>query len=346
MIELERCSRATLLYDLATIDSTMTAVAAAARAHGIRVLFAAKSFPHPSVLALAAARLDGFDVASHAELAAAKAANAARSGSISIADPTGRCASDAPPGSSVSVETPGELARVPAHAAIAIRISASITGRDPAIGAILDGSGHRRSRFGISDRVAIAELAALARGRRLGVHLHHGPVTATSAERFVASATAALALCDFTPAFLDLGGAWHGIVDLPGTFAAIRAAVPREIELMIAPGRLFARRAGFACGLVTAARSVGDRELRVTDLSRTCHLRWSPVDLVAPAPHPGRGVKVLIVGPTCYEEDTIGEWTVEPIVVEQRVILRDVPGYALAWNTGFAGIPPAAVIVR
>lgn len=343
MIELERCARATLLYDLATIEATMTAVATAARAHGIRVLFAAKSFPHPSVLAIAAERLDGFDVASPGELTAARAS---KPGLISIADPTGRCASAAPPGAIVSVETPDQLACVPAHAAIAIRISASITGRDPAIGTILDGSGHRRSRFGISDRGAIAELATLARGRRLGVHLHHGPVTATSAERFIVSATAALALCDFTPAFLDLGGAWHGIVDLPAAFASIRAAVPREIELLIEPGRLFARRAGFACGLVTAARSVGDRELRVTDLSRTCHLRWSPVDLVAPAPHPGRGVKVLIVGPTCYEEDTIGEWTVEPFVVERRVILRDVPGYALAWNTGFAGVPPADVIVR
>ena len=343
MIELERCARATLLYDLATIEATMIAVATAARAHGIRVLFAAKSFPHPSVLAIAAERLDGFDVASPGELTAARAG---KPGLLSIADPTGRCASAAPPGAIVSVETLDQLARVPAHAAIAIRISASITGRDPAIGTILDGSGHRRSRFGISDRSAIAELATLARGRRLGVHLHHGPVTATSAERFIASATAALALCDFTPAFLDLGGAWHGIVDLPAAFASIRAAVPRDIELLIEPGRLFARRAGFACGLVTAARSVGDRELRVTDLSRTCHLRWSPVDLVAPAPHPGRGVKVLIVGPTCYEEDTLGEWTIEPSVVERRVILRDVPGYALAWNTGFAGVPPADVIVR
>ncbi len=337
--ELESCSRATLLYDLATIDATMTAVAAAAHAHDIRVLFAAKSFPHPRVLALAAERLDGFDVASYGELAAAKKL-------ISIADPTGRTGDAAPAGSIVSVETPAQLARVPAHAAIAIRISASITGRDPAIGAVLDGSGHRRSRFGLSDRGTIAELANLARRRRLGVHLHHGPVTATSAERFIASATGALALCDFVPAFLDLGGAWHGIADLPTTFAAIRAAVPREIELIIEPGRLFAQRAGFACGLVTAARSVGDRELRVVDLSRTCHLRWSPVDLVAPPPHTGHGVKVLIVGPTCYEEDTIGEWIIDPIVVEQRVILRDVPGYALAWNTGFAGIPPADVIVR
>jgi diaminopimelate decarboxylase len=170
-------------------------------------------------------------------------------------------------------------------------------------------------------------------------------VTATSAERFIASAHAALALVDFEPAFLNLGGAWHGIVDLPAALAAIRAAIPRSIELLIEPGRLFAAGAGFATGIVTAKRSIGERQLRVTDLSRACHLRWSPVELIAPAPHPGRGVKTLIVGPTCYEEDTIGEWTIDPIHVAERVLLRDVPGYALAWNTGFAGIPPADVIL-
>jgi diaminopimelate decarboxylase len=343
--ELVACARATLVYDLATIDATMARVAAAARAHDIRVLFAAKSFPHPRVLALAARHLDGFDVASPGELADVPAA-----AMISIFDPTGRAVASVAQRSATrtiaSIETAAQLAAAPPHAELAIRISASITGRDPAVGAILDGSGHRRSRFGLADRAQISELVALAGGRRWGLHVHHGPVTATSAERFIATAVAALALVDREPGFLNLGGAWHGIADLAAAFAKLRAAIPRAIELVIEPGRMFAAGAGFACGLVTAARSLGDRELRVVDLSRACHLRWSPVELVAPAPHPGRGVKTLIVGPTCYEEDTLGEWTVAPAHVAERVIVRDVPGYALAWNTGFAGIAPADVIVR
>lgn len=340
--ELATSTRATLVYDLATIDATMERVAAAARAHDIRVLFAAKSFPHPAVLALAARHLDGFDVASPGELA-----QVARASMVSIFDPTGRAIAAAPAGRTIaSLETAAQLATAPAHAEIAIRISASITGRDPAVGAVLDGSGHRRSRFGLDDRAQIGELVALAAGRRWGLHVHHGPITATSAERFVATAQAALALVDREPAFLNLGGAWHGIADLPAAFAKLRAAIPRSIELVVEPGRMFAAGAGFACGLVTAARSLGDRELRVIDLSRACHLRWSPVELVAPAPHPGRGRGVLIVGPTCYEEDTLGEWTIDPAHVAERVIVREVPGYALAWNTGFAGLPPADVLVR
>ncbi|MFT3696034.1 MAG: hypothetical protein QM831_23050 [Kofleriaceae bacterium] len=336
--DLADVTRATLRYDLATIEANMVAVASAAHAVGIRVLFAAKSFPHPDVYALAGQYLDGFDVASVDELARVPV----RDGHIvSAYDPTGRTV-----GTSItSVETVQQIAAL-GTTSIAIRISASITGKDPAIGAILDGSGHRRSRFGLDDRAAINELARAANERRVGIHIHHGPVTATNGERFVASAKAALELCDFEPAFINLGGAWHGIVDMPAALATIREAIPRSIEILIEPGRLFAANAGFACGIVTAKRSVGDRELRVLDLSRACHLRWSPVELVVPAPHPGLGRKVLLVGPTCYEEDTIGEWTIEPHVVDERAILKDVPGYALAWNTGFAGIPPADIIVR
>jgi diaminopimelate decarboxylase len=336
VVELESCTRATLAYDLAQISANLDAVVSAAHASEIKVLFAAKSFPHPRVLALAAEKLDGFDVASEGELA-----TVSRDRIISICDPSGRAMGSARR-LIVSVETPAQLAAA-GDAEIAIRISASITGRDPAVGAVLDGSGHRRSRFGLEDRAAVA---ALAGDRRVGLHLHHGPITATSPERFIASALAALEMLDREPAFLNLGGAWHGIADLAGAFAKIRAAVPRSIELLIEPGRVFAARAGFACGIVTSSRELAERELRVLDLSRACHLRWSPVELVAPAPHAGRGRKVLFVGPTCYEEDTIGEWTIDPAHVKERAILRDVPGYALAWNTGFGGVPPADVIVR
>ncbi len=339
---IDRCDRASLIFDLATIDATMRRVADAARSAGIRPLFAAKSFPHPRVLGLAAERLDGFDVASPGELDAIP-----RGAIVSIADPTG-AAIAAARGARVivSCETVAQVRAAPPQAEIAIRISASITGRDPAIGAVLDGSGHRRSRFRLDDRAAVAGLVRAATGRPIGLHVHHGPVTATTAARFLATAHAALELADLAPAFLDLGGAWHGLPDLAGALVEIRAAIPRSIELWIEPGRLYATGAGFACGRVHARRSLGDRELVVVDLSRTCHLRWSPIELVAPAPHPGEGRRVLIAGPTCFEEDVIGEWTIEPRHVEHRVIVRDVPGYALAWNTGFGGVPPADVIIR
>ena len=326
------------------MPSPAAVATAAARAAAIRPLFAAKSFPHPAVRALAAELLDGFDVASPAELRDAPAGAI-----VSIADPSGAAIAAAHERGArgrliVACETVEQVRAAPPGAEIAIRVSASLTGRDPAIGAVLEGSGRRRSRFGLETRDAIADVARAAAGRPLGLHVHHGPVVATSAERFVATARAALDAAGFAPAFLDLGGAWHGLPDLAAAFADVRAQLPREIELFVEPGRLYASGAGFACGRVTAARSLADRELRVVELSRICHLRWSPIDLVAPPPRTGEGRAVLFVGPTCFEEDVLGEWTIDARAGD-RAIVRDVTGYALAWNTGFGGVPPAEVVL-
>lgn len=340
----DRCTRASLVFDLRAIEANMRRVADAARAARITPLFALKSFPHPRVVELAAELLDGFDAASPAEVASVPAGR-----TISIADPSGVALARAVPARAhgrviASCETADQVRAAPAHADIAIRISASITGRDPAVGAIQSGDGHRRSRFGLDERAQVAELVRAAGDRRVGIHVHHGPITATTAERFVTTARAALALVDTPPAFIDLGGAWHGIADLPAAFAEVRAALG-DVEIFVEPGRLYADRAGFAHGRVLARRELPDRILQVVELSRICHLRWSQVELVARAPHPGEGSKVQLVGPTCYEEDVIGEWTVDPAHVAERVVLRNVSGYALAWNTSFGGIPAADVVI-
>ena len=346
---IERAARPSLIFEREAIAANMRRVAGAAHASGIHALFAAKSFAHPEVIAMAGELLDGFDIASPGELAQVSAAKI-----VSIADPTGAagtadaaCAVARGARVIVSCETPEQAAAAPASADIAIRISASLLGRDPAIGAVLDGTGRRRSRFGLEDAQHVARVRAAVGARRVGLHVHHGPVTAASAERFVASAQAAIELAGFEPAFVDLGGAWHGIDDLAGAFAAVRAAVPASIELLVEPGRTYARGAGYACGRVLVARELGDRELRVVDLSRACHLRWSQPELVGYPPRPGEGRTVLFAGPTCYEEDVVGEWTVDPahVPVGARVVLREITGYAVGWNTGFGGVPPAEVVI-
>ncbi|MBA3398281.1 MAG: hypothetical protein H0T89_36985 [Deltaproteobacteria bacterium] len=351
---LVRCNRPSLVFDLARIEANVRAIAAAARASAVTVLFAAKSFPHPAVRAICARHFAGFDVGSAGELAEVAALGARL---ISVVDPTGRAglAEASAARMIVGCETVAQVRAAPPRAEIAIRISASISGRDPAVGAVQDGSGHRRSRFGVDvartrARETIQALAGAATGRPLGIHVHHGPVTATSAERFAVTATAVLEVAreaGVEPAFLDLGGAWHGIPDLASALAELRAAIPAAIELVIEPGRVIVEGAGFACGAIAVARELDDRPLRVVELSRICHLRWSQVELVGSAPHPGAGRTTLFVGPTCFEEDVLGEWTVEPARVEAgtRIVVRNVSGYAVAWNSGFGGIPPADVVM-
>ena len=169
-------------------------------------------------------------------------------------------------------------------------------------------------------------------------------------EKSLATARAALAAAEdagVMPRFVNLGGAWHAIADLASSLAGLRAALPRPVELIIEPGRRIAEAAGFACGRVAAARDLDDRALRVLELSRSCHLRWSQPVLVAPPPRTGAGRRVLFVGPTCYEDDVLGEWTVEPdrFPAGSRVVLRHVTGYAVAWNTGFGGVAPADIVM-
>ena len=341
-----------LVFDRERLERNARAVAEAARAHGVTALFAAKSFPHPEVLAIAHQAFDGIDAASPEEV------NAVPAGCVlSVADPSGRAAEAAAAHRGrliVSCDSVEQIARAPAHAEIAIRISASVTGRDPAVGAVLDGTGHRRSRFGLDvareHRAAqIRALVAAAAGRPVGLHVHHGPVTATSAERFAATARAVLAAAteaQLEPAFVNLGGAWHGIEDVAGVLAEVRTVVG-ACELIIEPGRAIANGAGFARGCVLVARELDDRPLRVLDLSRICHLRWSQVELVAKAPHPGEGRSALFVGPTCYEDDVVGEWTVAPAGFRAgaRVVLSGVSGYAVAWNHAFGGVAAAEVVI-
>lgn len=343
-----RATRPALVFDRARLEANVRTVADAARASGITALFAAKSFPHPEVRAIAARWLDGFDAASAGEVAEVPGARV-----LSVFDPTGSAIDAAASRRGrviIGCETVEQARGVPERAEIAIRVSASITGRDPAIGAILDGTGHRRSRFGVETIDEVRALVEAARGRRVGVHVHHGPVTATSADRFVETARAVLAIAseaNLAPAFLNLGGAWHGIADLATALSHVRAAVPAEIELIVEPGRAIAREAGFACGSVTSVRALADRTVRVVDVSRICHLRWSQIELVGVAPHAGEGEATVLVGPTCFEDDVLGEWTIAPgsLAAGDRVVLRHVTGYAVAWNHGFAGVPAADVVI-
>jgi diaminopimelate decarboxylase len=337
-------SGAALVYDLAALDRRMGEVAAIARRHDVRVLFAMKSFVHEPIWRLAAARLDGLDAGSPAEARAALACGARM---ISITDPTGAAGGG---DAWITCEDPARAAAAPAGARLAIRFAAShLVPGDDAVGGVLEGSGRRTSRFGVRTLDEARAIVAAGGGRVRGIHVHHGGVAPASPARLVACARAALAAADVAGvplAWLDLGGGLHLLPDLDAALAAVRAVVPRDVELVVEPGRLFADGAGFASGHVRAARSLGDRELRIVDVSRACHLRWQHVAPVSPPAPTGAARTILFTGPTCYEEDVVGEWKLDPdrFAVGAPLIVAGVNGYALGWNHGFGGVPPAEVV--
>jgi diaminopimelate decarboxylase len=336
-----------LVFDAAAIEARMDDAVACGRRHGVRVLFAMKSFVHDAIWARAAARLDGLDAGSAAEARAAAALGARM---ISITDPA---AGDVPEGAWVTCEDAARASSLAAvrGIALAVRFAAShLVPGDDAVGGVLDGGGLRTSRFGVRTADEARAIVRAGGGRVRGLHVHHGGVAPASPERLVACARAAItaaAEAELPLEWLDLGGGLHLLPELDAAFAAIRAAVPREVELVVEPGRMFARGAGFAIGHVRAARSLGDRELRVVDLSRACHLRWQHVAPVAAPAATGAARSILFTGPTCYEEDVVGEWKLDParFAVGAPLVVAGVDGYAVGWNHGFAGVAPADVVI-
>jgi diaminopimelate decarboxylase len=73
----------------------------------------------------------------------------------------------------------------------------------------------------------------------------------------------------------------------------------------------------------------------------------APVELVGAARAPRTARPALVAGPTCFEDDVLGDWLVgsDHLAIGARLVLRGVTGYAVAWNTGFAGIAPAEVAI-
>lgn len=346
-----------LLYDLRAIERRMIAGAAAARAAGVSVLAAMKALAVPELLALAAGRLDGFDLAGPEEDRAAPVVSVTFPGGADAARLRGlvaRCERVI-----VSCETAAQVAAAASvpGVEIALRVSTSALGED-APGGVRDRGGGHASRFG----VAVDELrglAAIAPDRVRGLHLHGGPLAVTAA-RFAARAAAAMAAAEAAELAitrLDLGGSLHGFsldeptagrARLADALAAARAAVPAAIELCIEPGRLWTEGCGYAAGRVLAVRRAAGHDARVLALSRLCHLRWSTPNLCAPPPPRDDRHPLVLLGATCCEDDVIGDAivpaaTAAALVEGEVAIVAGVSGYAAAWNRGFGGVPAARV---
>lgn len=346
-----------LLYDRWAIAARLDAIAAIARRHGVVAVAAAKALPTDEVAALAAARLDGLDLAGPDEDRLAGGARA-----LSLTYPGGvdaaRLAALVGAGRRVIV-TGESAAQLVAAAAVpgvelAARVSTSALG-EAAPGGLRTVDGHV-SRFGL-DRSELAALPAAVRDRVRGLHAHGGPL-ATSPSTLARRAAGLIELgaeAGLALERVDLGGGLHGFtLDAPtaGQFtldaavAAARAAVPSTIELWLEPGRLVCEGAGYAAATVLAARTVESLAVRVLELSRLCHLRWSTPRLCAPPPPAGAGQRVALVGATCCEDDVIADARVPslaPLEPGQRAVLAEVSGYAATWNRGFAGVSAATV---
>jgi len=241
------------VYDRSTLLAQVHAVRDALPA-GARLYYAVKANGHPALLSAVAAYVDGFEVASGGELAAALAAGARAVAFAGPAKTDGELAAAVQAGAYVNVESAHELRRL-SLAAVAAGRTVDVGLRVNRGATVPAGVTHRMTggptQFGIDgpDLPAVRALAASLPGVRVrGVHLHamSNNLDAAAHAEYVSEALAWADPLGF--AVVNVGGGFG--VDYTGTRAfdlAKLAAVtiPAGITLVYEPGRFLVAPAGW-----------------------------------------------------------------------------------------------------
>ncbi|GAA2987247.1 hypothetical protein [Actinokineospora diospyrosa] len=363
---LSRCAEGEfgLVADLTEIDRRYAAGAAAAQRNEIRLLCAVKASTHPEVLAGAARAGLGFDVANAFEVTAAR--KASPSAFTSLTSPGLPFAERAELFEAFrrgeidrwhcdSLAQLEELARECPGSTVGVRVN--LDGLEIPEGMPL----WRPSRFGIRlDQLALArDIAARYSCSLRWIHAHNGSEENDLASYvFTASAIAdAAASCGLSLESVDLGGGLLSeVADLDPFLAAVRAAVPAGVEVVLEPGRFWMTD---CMALVTQVLDVKETPTQVVlllDFGLMSHLQWAdhiriPVlgTLIPGDTRPWR-----ICGRSCFEEDWLDEW--EPVPVREGApipragdafVLGNITGYAIELACDFNGVHrPDAYFLR
>lgn len=280
--------RCAYVYDRATLRERAAAVRTALPA-GVTLLYAMKANSHPDVLAALATEVDGYEVASGGELAAARIARAGVGAATEIVF-SGPAKTDAELEAAVDAEATvhaesllelRRLAVVAEAAGARARVALRINRADAALPGRLQMSGGAPTPFGL-DEAQLGEAVELCRElpalRVVGFHLHavSNNLDAAAHAEFVAEAVrwslAAAAKHSVPLDYVNVGGgfgvdyAGERRFDLAALGAGVAPAVammPDGVRLVFEPGRLLTAAAGWYAA-------------EVLDLKRN-HGRWFAV---------------------------------------------------------------------
>jgi diaminopimelate decarboxylase len=221
------------------------------------------------------------------------------------------------------------------------------------------------SRFGMTPTLENLQPCLEAAGEFWqGFHLHHGFPQHNGIEEYTHFATELWQLAQNLGVGERLrtvnfgGGLWPlSNSDLLTLFAQVRSQFPPSVHVLFEPGRRFTKGAGWALTRVRSAKTLTRTQgrsthVRVVDLSRVGHLKWSNSAPRVPLPVVNHSRSILeIVGPTCYEDDLFLRQCLEEtqdadtlLPVGSLVLLEGVTGYSSAWNHSFNGLPQAQVV--
>lgn len=352
-----------LVFDVGRITRSIDRMARGL-GHPGRVLAAVKSFPAPEVLAAARSRGTGFEVSALSEYDLLPDDLTGVTVSLNAPAPD-RLERYLTRGNRLLVHLDdAQRARsldVPVAAHLGVRVNASALRK---AAGTTEGE-PRHSRFGV-DLDGLAAAAPLFRdGCLRGIHMHDGSEQNTP-EVYRGALEQLLEAVDrlgFRPEWIDLGGGLHGVPE--GAIESLLASLTRmagDIPVLVEPGRVMSMDSGRLLARVLSVREVAPGQWLVTvNASYQCHARWQHLEWAgAPEfgatrlsfsdeapPVPGC-TRVSFVSATCIELDHLCVYelpvpTRPPIEVGDVVVFRDIDGYAYGWNTGFNGVPRAAV---
>jgi len=291
--------------------------------NNIELYFAVKACSELSILSLIAPYVDGFDVSNKNELEVIQ--NFKKP--VSIYDPTGQTESY-DNGTYIS-ERPEFLK---SNQAKFLRFNA--TELFPS---------KTQSRFGFS-------IQEFSQEKNIeGVHIHLRELHEYSLSDFQLIVHFILRLHPKI-SILNLGGGWHKLEN-NNDYQKILQTLRREnpnLKLRIEPGRFFTFNCGEIRGQVV---SINRHRLEITtNISSYLHLNWSQPQLQY-LNETGDQIEIRIFGPTCYEFDKIGTFSVtkkwfNSLQNGDEVCFKEISSYTLQRQGEFNGYKKIPILLK
>ena len=305
------------VVDLGALQSQASRFRDRASDGGVTVCVAVKASRDPQVLRTLARLGFGADVASRAELEHAAAAKLAPvvATAPGLDAPTLHALHAA--GARIFFDHIGQLD--------ALGIADPLAGRH-GVRLSLPGA---YAHFGLSG----AELARLkASGHRVRrVHAHGGELLTQEhvAERLrqIDAVTGELAL-----ELVDVGGGFGVLTNDAAHFDAAFATLAkyrreRSVELLIEPGKALVARCAVLVASVLAVKRRDDLEIAIVDASSFNLGELERRQLWTTSSNSRDAVRTRIHGPTCFEGDSFGTWTVPRLCAGDRVVFAAAGAY-------------------
>jgi diaminopimelate decarboxylase len=206
-------------------------------------------------------------------------------------------------------------------------------------------SGLRFSHFGVAEWRNIHN-----RNDIKNIHIHLSDVSRNTEEFYELFISAIVEIAETFPnlEILDIGGGWDKIyfTSLINLVKEIRSLIGNRIRIIIEPGNLIFKDAGFLITKVVGKNRYYNKNIIYLDSCREAHAKWSNPKLVNADQLQISDNSLVLCGCSCDENDVFGLYkTAYCPSIKELLMFSDITPYSAAWNTSFNGIEKAEMII-